>query len=417
MTADVWNAPPPPMPPVPGDERAMAPGDRVNDAPGHPAVRAALTRAVAEGGGRITFAAYMAICLYHPAGGYYLQPERRPGRAGDFLTAPETHPFFGRALAAFVAEGRDRLGRPAPFTVREYGAGTGALAWDILGGLAETDPAALTGLRYELVEANPFRRAEALAALAEAGYREVVAAPDPADPLAPIDGVVLANEVADAFPVHRLVWRDGALRERWVVSAADGSKFAEQDGPLSPPMAAFDPAAYLARHGVVPREDDRFDLSPAAAGWFAGAVRAIRRGYALVIDYGYEAPTLFSGHRLGGTVRVYRGHAVGDDPFIAPGDADLTAHVDFSLLREAAAAEGMVVAGFATQGELLAGLGLGDLLVRLGQDPTTTAADYYAAQAAVLRLVDPGGMGRFRALAVARAAPVAPPLRAFSVRV
>ncbi len=383
--------------------------------PGHAAVLAALAEAIARDG-RFTFAEYMATCLYHPDGGYYLQPERRPGRGGDFLTAPEAHPFFGRTLAALVAEARDRLGNPDPFTIREYGAGTGVLAWDILNGLLDADPDALAGLRYELVEPNPHRRAEALAALADEGFGAVVFAPDPDVPLAPVVGIAIANEVADALPVHRLIWRDGRLCECWVALAADGAGFAETEGDLSPEMAAFDPAGYLARHGIAPAEGDRFDLSPAAAAWFAEVAGGIERGYALVIDYGYEAPVLFRDHRLAGTVRAYRAHAVTDDPYAAPGEEDLTAHVDFTLLREAGERAGMTLAGFTTQGEMLAGLGLGDLLVRLGQDPATTAADYYASQAAVLRLIDPGGMGRFGVLAMARAAPTDPPLRAFSVR-
>lgn len=383
--------------------------------PGSPVVLAALADAVGREG-RITFADFMATCLYHPEGGYYLQPERRPGRGGDFLTAPEAHPFFGHALAALVAECRDRLGRPDPFTIREYGAGTGVLAWDILNGLLDGDPGALAGLRYELVEPNPYRRAEALAALAAEGFGGIVSAPDPDVPLAPIVGIAIANEVADALPVHRLAWRDGGMREFWVTLAPDGAGFVEVDGAPSPEMAAFDPVDYLARQGVVPEEEERFDISPAAADWFAGVAGGIERGYALVIDYGYEAPALFRDHRLAGTVRAYRAHAVTDDPFAAPGEEDLTAHVDFSLLRETGEREGMTFAGFTTQGEMLAGLGLGDLLVRLGQDPATSAADYYAAQAAVLRLIDPGGMGRFGVLAMARAAPVDPPLRAFSVR-
>jgi hypothetical protein len=174
-----------------------------------------------------------------------------------------------------------------------------------------------------------------------------------------------------------------------VVRRGDG--FSEEEGLLSPAMTAFDPAAYLARVGVVPNEGDRFDLSPAAAVWMAGVARSIRRGYAVVVDYGYQAATLYRDHRLRGTVRAHRRHAVTDDPFGAPGREDLTAHVDFTLLAEAAGREGMAPAGFTTQAAFLASLGLGDLLVRLGEDPGTTPAAYYAAQAAILRLVDPAG--------------------------
>ena len=382
---------------------------------GNPWVVAATREAIAAAGGRITFAAYMAICLYDPVGGYYLQPERRPGRGGDFLTAPEAHPFFGLTLARMVAECWERLGRPDPFVVREYGAGSGALAFDILSGLMEESPGAFAAARYRLAEPNPHRRAEAIAALRESGFGGKVSAEQPeAGPLEPIVGMVIANEVADALPVHRLVWRDGAPREVWVTTGSEGLGFEESEGELSAEMAAFDPAGWLAGQGAASPEGGRVEMSPASAAWMREAAAGLERGYALVIDYGYLAPELYRGHRLEGTVRAYRGHAVSDEPFGHPGDEDLTAHVDFSLLRAAGEAVGMRFGGFVTQGELLAGLGLGDHLVGLGQDPRTPAAEYYAAQAAVLRLIDPGGMGRFGALLMAKDAPVDPALRGMS---
>jgi SAM-dependent MidA family methyltransferase len=390
---------------------AYTPGMSEQDAAtGNPVVVAALREAIAAAGGRITFAEYMAICLYDPMGGYYLQPERRPGRGGDFLTAPEAHPFFGLTLSRMAVEAWERLGEPARFTIREYGAGSGALAFDMLSGIAEERPGMLPVVRYRLAEPNRHRRAEALVALGESGFGEQVSVEDPDDgPLEPVTGMILANEVADALPVHRLVWRDGAPREIWV--AAEVAGFAEAEGDLSPAMAAFDPAGWMIRQGVAIPDGGRVDISPASAAWMGEVAAGLARGYALVIDYGYEARELYRAHRLEGTVRAYREHGVTDDPFGHPGDEDLTAHVDFSLLRAAGEAAGMTFGGFVTQGELLAGLGLGDHLVALGQDPRTPAAEYYAAQAAVLRLIDPGAMGRFGALLMAKDAPVDPALR------
>ena len=186
----------------------------------------------------------------------------------------------------------------------------------------------------------------------------------------------------------------------------DGEGFAFAEGELSPEMADFDPAGWLARHGVHPADGDQIDLSPASADWFRQAAAGLARGYAIVVDYGYPAGELYRGHRLAGTVRAYREHTVTDDPFGAPGDEDLTFHVDFTLLREAGEAAGLAFAGQTTQGEMLAALGMGDFLVALGQDPRTPAAEYYAAQAAVLRLIDPAGMGRFGVLFMARDAPI-----------
>ena len=379
-------------------------------------LEAAIRAEIAAGGGRIPFARFMELALYHPRWGYYLAERRRPGRPGDFLTAPETHPFFGIALARQVAECWERLGRPAPFVVREYGAGSGALAWDIVAGLAAVAPACRAALEYRLIEANPRRLEEALATFAAEGIGDVIrseAIAEQTDP-EPIAGVVLANEVADAFGVHRLVWRGGGLREEWVTWS--GERFAAEEGNLSPQAAAADPEGMLRRHGIALADGDRIEISPAAAAWFASAARGLRRGYALVIDYGYPAPELYAAHRLSGTVRAYRGHTVSGDPFADVGEQDLTAHVDFSALRRAGEREGLVFAGQTTQGAFLASLEMGNLLVALGQDGTATLPDYLAAQAATLRLIDPGGMGRFGVLMMARDAPVAPPLRGFTVQ-
>lgn len=402
--------------------------------------------------GRITFARFMELALYHPERGYYLTAERRPGRGGDFLTSPEASPFFGLTLARQIAECWERLGRPRPFTVREYGPGVGGLAYDILVGLHTETPDIVTGLDYRLVEPNQHRVAQALAAMGEVGFGPIVSAetpPPPGGDLPPIVGVVLANEVADAFPVHRLVARDGAFREQFVVWRAggegrgveesrrrdveasvrredeelarrkggdgdgdgDGSGwFGLEEGPPSSPDLAGR-WGELAEAGVNLRDGDIVEVSPAAADWFAGAGRGIGRGYAVVIDYGYPAAELYAGHRLGGLLRGHAGHTVTDNPLVRIGRQDLTAHVDFTALEAAGRSAGLVPAGLTTQGALLSSLGLGELLVALQTDPGTTPASYYAAQAAVMRLIEPGGIGRFRVLLMARDAPVDPPLR------
>jgi SAM-dependent MidA family methyltransferase len=384
-------------------------------ATGTPALVAAIRADIAAAGGRIPFARFMELALYHPQWGYYLASQRRPGREGDFLTAPETHPFFGIALARQVAECWDRLGRPDPFVVREYGAGSGVLAWDIVAGLAAEAPVCRAALEYRLIEPNRHRLEQTLAAFAAEDLAGVVHAEPITENAAPepIAGVVLANEVADAFGVHRLLWRGGRLREEWVVWRDD--RFAAEEGNLSPAAAAAEPEGMLRQQGIALAEGDRIEISPAAAAWFAGAARGLRRGYALVIDYGYPAPELYAAHRLAGTVRAYRGHTASDDPFAHVGEQDLTAHVDFSALRRAGEAEGLVFAGQTTQGAFLASLEMGDLLVALGRDPATTLPEYLAAQAATVSLIDPGGMGRFGVLMMARDAPISPPLRGFTI--
>lgn len=378
----------------------------------HPELLTAI-QAEIEREGRISFARFMELALYHPEYGYYLTAERRPGRGGDFLTAPEASAYFGLTLARQIAEFRERLGRPARFEMREYGAGVGALAYDVIAGLSEAVPEVMPSLRYRMVEPNRHRMGQALAAMADVGLGDVVigeAVPAGADP-EPIVGVVLANEVADALPVHRLIVRNGVLLERYVVWD-DG--FAEVEGSLSADVAHY--PDYFADAGITLVEDASYDVSPAAAEWFASAARGLERGYAMVIDYGYPARELFQRHRLEGTVRGYVAHTVTDDPFLRVGYQDLTAHVDFSALQSAGQAEGMVLAGLTTQAALLASLGLGDRLVALQSDPDAALGDYLSAQAVVLRLIDPGGLGRFGVLLMAKNAPVGPPLIGLSVR-
>lgn len=361
---------------------------------------------IAEQGGRITFARFMELALYHPVHGYYLSPQRRPGRPGDFLTAPEATPYFGLTLARQIAECWERLGKPAYFEIREYGGGIGGLAYDIIAGLSDAAPDAAAALLYRLIEINPYRRAEALAAMAEVGLagKVLVEAPEAERP--PLSGVLLANEVADAFPVHRLLIRPEGIRERYVTWRDGG--FGEEEGPLS--LAAQQAAEALLREGIALPPGSAVDVSPAASEWFASVAAQIERGYALVIDYGYPARELYTAHRLEGTVRAYFAHTVTDNALIRAGEQDLTAHVDFTALQRAGERAGLTLAGFTTQGAFLASLGLGDFLLRLQQDPETTLPDYLRAQAAVLRLIDPGGLGRFGVLIMAKDAPTDPPL-------
>ncbi len=401
------------------DDAPTDPASR--QAASNPALVAILREEIDRAGGWITVARFMELALYHPEHGYYLAPDRRPGRGGDFLTSPEASPFFGITLARQIAECWERLDRPRPFTVREYGAGIGGLAYDVIAGLHDAAPALLDGLSYRLVEPNRHRVAQALAAMAEVGFGEIVTAEEPPEPgtdLPPITGVVLANEVADAFPVHRLVARGDGFREQYVTwSAQDGEPawfgFAEGE-PSSPQLVARWNA--LRSAGVAPAEGDVLEVSPEAASWFAGAGRGLDRGYAIVIDYGYPAAELYSAHRLAGLLRGYAEHTVTDDPFVRIGNQDLTAHVDFTALETAGASAGLIPAGLTTQGAFLSSLGLGDVLLRLQADPATTPAEYYAAQAAVMRLIEPGGLGRFRVLLMARNAPVDPPLKGLSIR-
>lgn len=382
----------------------------------NPAMVAIIRRAI-ESRGRITFAGFMRIALYDPEHGYYRSPARRPGRGGDFVTAPELHPFFGLSLARQIAECWDRLGQPERFTVREYGAGIGGLAYDMIVGLLDRRPEIRSALRYQLIEVNPHLVARALEAMRDVGFGEIVTAVDPdlGSP-EPITGVAIANEVVDALPVHRLQWNGTGFDELWVTLDPAG-RFTESAGDLSPAVRRLDLEAYLERQGIHPAtwpNGARIEVSPASERWIAALAQGIERGYAFIIDYGYPAPELYRDHRLEGTLRGHHEHTVTDDPLIRVGLQDLTAHVDFARLIETGRETGMTLAGLTTQADFLARIGLGDLLVDLQRQPDLRLDEYYRAQAAVYRLIDPVGLGRFRVLGLERDVRNPAPLTGFA---
>ena len=349
--------------------------------------------------GPITFARFMDLALYDPAGGYYRNEAARPGREGDFLTAPEAHPIFGAALARAVADAWDRLDRPDPFVLRELGAGTGALAVAILDGLARERPDLAAVLRYQPIEVEP-RRIEAIRARLEAaGHGNALeVAPRAGD--RPIVGFILANEVLDALPTHRVVMRDGVLRE--VLVGSGGGAFADVEADPSTPGLA----ARLEAERIVLAEGQRAEIALAVDPWVADVASSLARGVFLLIDYGYPATELYDAVRRGdGTLRAYLRHRVHADPYRHVGRQDLTAHVDVTAVERAAAAAGLAHLGTTTQAEFLVGLGTEELLHAIQTDPLTTLEAYVAVRSALLRLLDPAAMGRFRVMAFGRGWP------------
>ena len=217
--------------------------------------------------GPITFARFMDLALYDPEGGYYRAGEARPGRAGDFLTAPETHPIFGAALARAADEIWQRLDRPTRFVIREYGAGDGALAVSILAGLRASGSELQEPVRYQPIEVDP-RRVESLRArLLEDGLGAVLEAPG----VAPVSGLVMANEVLDALPVHRVVQRGTELCEVLVGVGDDGRWIDVEAAPTTPALAAR-----LEAEGVALADGQRAEICLAIDAWVGAAAAAAR---------------------------------------------------------------------------------------------------------------------------------------------
>ena len=370
---------------------------------------AARIRAEIAANGPLTFARFMELALYDPDGGYYRAAEPRPGRGGDFLTAPEAHPIFGQALASQLIEIWERLDRPAPFDVQEHGAGTGALAEAILRRLERARPELLAVLRYVPIEIDA-RRLEAFGErLTAAGFTDRIAPPGEERPFT---GVVLANEVLDALPVHRVGVRDGSLAERFVALDADGQLVDAWGRPSSPALGER-----LRGDGVQLAEGQSAEICLAMDGWIAGAVQSLERGLLLLIDYGAHAGELYdAARRPQGTVRAVVRHQVSSDLYDHIGRQDLTAHVDLTALVAAAKAVGLAPVGESSQAEFLIGNGSEALLHEVQADPATTLAAYVELRSALMRLIDPAGMGAFRVMALGRGWPAGPPLAGFAYR-
>ncbi len=346
--------------------------------------------------GPMTFARFMELALYDADGGYYRAERAGPGRGGDFLTAPEAHPIFGRAIARHVDDVWVALGRPPGFAIRELGAGGGALAEGLLTGLAADGSGLAPDVRYRPVEVEPRRIDELRDRLAAAGIANRVMLDD----AAAIVGIVIANEVVDALPTHRVVGRGGALREVFV--GIDGAGFVDVEGEPSTPALA----ERLAAEGIALVDGQAAEICLVVDRWVAAAAAGIERGALLVIDYGHPASELYDPvRRPAGTVAAYLEHRAHGDLYHAIGRQDLTAHVDVTAVERAAAAAGLVHLGTTTQGRFLAALGAGDLLVALQSGTGAGLPAYLEARSALVRMIDPAAMGGFRVMAFGRGLP------------
>ncbi len=355
--------------------------------------------------GPMPFVRFMELALYDPEGGYYRSADARPGRGGDFLTAPELHPIFGETLARAIEQVWEALGHPDPFVVREHGAGDGALAESLLPALRGGPLGA--AIRYQAVDVDMHRSTRTRARLTAAGLGDRLE-----DPAGPFDGVVLANEVLDALPVHRVRQRGDRLRELAVGVDDDRGLVEIEIDPTTPALAER-----LATEDIELVDGQTAEICLALESWLADAVKPLRRGLVLLIDYGAPAGELYDPvRRRDGTLRAYVRHQVHADPYRHIGRQDLTAHVDVTAVERAAHAAGLTTVGATTQAEALIGLGIEARLRAVQADPATTMEAYTLLRSALLRLLDPAAMGRFRVMVFGRDWPADAPLGLFDYR-
>ena len=336
------------------------------------ALQALIAQQAARAGGWLPFDRYMALALYAPGLGYYANASRKfgamPSSGSDFVTAPELTPLFGEALAVQVGEALERTGTDE---IWEFGAGSGALAMQLLGSLGERVR------RYTIVELSASLRGRQQAALAASGDRVAWASELPES----LHGVVVGNEVLDAMPVKLLQRLDGQWHERGVVAGDGGLQWADRPTELRPPVEIAGAHDYLT------------EIHPQAQAFIRTLADRLTRGAAFFIDYGFPEAEYYHPQRHMGTLMCHRGHQADTDPLQDPGAKDITAHVDFTGIALAAQDTGLATLGYTSQGRFLLNCGLAPLLER------ASLPERVAAQ----RLVNEHEMGElFKVLAFHR---------------
>jgi SAM-dependent MidA family methyltransferase len=365
----------------------------------------AVRDAIATQGGWLAFDDYLRLVLYAPGLGYYSAGSAKFGGGGDFVTAPELSGLFGRCAARQCAQVLQFAGGD----VLELGAGTGALAASVLSTLQ-----ALERLpqHYYILEVSAdlrTRQQQRLASLPEA-LRARVRWLD-ALPAAPIAGVILANEVADALPFKRFVIAADAVLERGVALSPQG-ELLEADRPADatlladvervvaalPAPRAASPSLPAGLPGQWPWPPGyQSELCPMLPPWIAAIGAALSRGAALIIDYGLARHEYYHPQRSRGTLRCHWRHRAHDDPLLYPGLQDISAWVDFTRVAEAAVDAQLVVAGYCTQAAFLLATGIESDLAASG------AAERARLASEARQLLLPGEMGEtFKVMALTR---------------
>lgn len=306
-------------------------------------------------GGVISFARFMEIALYHPDRGYYERHSERVGSAGDFYTSVQVGDLFGRLLGFQFASWLPALSTK-PWQIVETGAHNGRLAADILAWFERFRPELLNDLEYWIIEPSERRRIWQKETLARFGERvrwfESWNETGPAS----INGVIFSNELLDAFPVQRWGW--DATRRRWFEWGVgiDGERFVwKQLSEQGTEIAAESILGERLPEGLLAVLPDGYvvESSPSAVAWWRAAAQHLRQGWLMTFDYGGDVLDLLSPERTQGTLRAYSRHRVSDDLLANPGQQDLTAHVNFTMVKAAGAAAGLQTQLFESQAHFM----------------------------------------------------------------
>lgn len=328
----------------------------------------------------ISFARYLELALYDPQHGYYASGAGEPGRGRDFVTAPELSSLFGRTLAHGIAE----LFAPGD-AILEFGGGSGALASQIL---AELEAIGAPQREYLILETSGGLRARQRERLGDRA-QWLDRLPER------FRGVMIANEVVDAMPVHALAWTAEGIAERGVRVRNGGFEWSER-----PATGALLEGAQALSIEIPDGGRYASELSLAGPAWVRALGASLERGAIFVIDYGFPRHEYYHPQRSMGTLMCHYRQRAHGDPFFCPGLQDITAHVDFSALADAAKAAGLDILGYADQAQFLVNCGIADLLEA---EAAQEAAHYAPLAASAQLLLSPAEMGElFKVLALGR---------------
>ncbi len=338
-----------------------------------------------RGHGPIPFSRYMQMCLYEPELGYYSRSREQFGKAGDFYTSSDVHAVFGRLLARQFEEMWRALDSPRRIDVIELGPGRGLFARDVLDWSAKQFPEFARALRYALVEQSAHLRDRLQERLAEHIAAERAGVFESLEAAASSAGeniIVFGNEFFDALSVEVVDYR-GALR-----IGLENGKFVETFVPPTRSEAEF-----LDRYSIHPEESERVEATLVALEWMERIAEAFRgkRGFLVVIDYGYTREEQLAGrHR--DTIMSYRQHTASASPYEAPGEQDITAHVNFTAIRERGLQRGLDPVALLTQSQFLLGIGEDTQFADAFQD-CKLPQEHAKVALQLKHLISPTGMG------------------------
>jgi SAM-dependent MidA family methyltransferase len=338
--------------------------------------------------GPVPFPWFMEQALYHPEFGYYTSSRRRIGWQGDFYTNVSVSRLYGQLLATQLIDMWKLLGMPHHFTIVEEGAEDGQLALDILSAINEESREAAADIRYTIVEPTFSKQEQQRARLEPQFFGKVTWLTRMAD-LEPISGAFISNEFVDAMPFHVVEYRNGRWSELMVENSGDNFRFTPSE------VQAPGLAQALEKLPLPPGSTYRTEVNLAVNRWIEAVGIKLRNGFVLIVDYGYPRDEYYRPERTEGTLSCYSRHRRTYNPFERPGEIDITAHVDFTSLAEAADQADLHLAGYTDQHHFM--VGAAESRLRALEKAVEAQGELTRAHSAFLgayrTLMHPGTMG------------------------